>query len=330
MLAAFFFLFGLFLGSASYAEYLPKSPLSINIICWDNGVGLSHDFKILEEELSLLGHQVRHVPITPPIDQARPEILPANINIFIEHTLESLFPYADKNYFIPNPEWCYANQELLQKYTLILCRTKEVQRIFLSLNCKTYYLGFTSVDKLKKGIQKDFKRILHLRGKSHYKGTSAVLQLWSSNLTLPPLYLISNGSKLSPSTNIRVYPRHICDKKLDQILNFCGIHLCPSETEGFGHSISEAMSSEAVVITTDAPPMNEFILDKRCLVKYNKTQEAELATAYKVDSEDLEIVLKTLLNTPTIELREIGRQNRERYLKQKQAFKERLKKLLEL
>ncbi|MES2199112.1 MAG: glycosyltransferase [Chlamydiota bacterium] len=63
---------------------------------------------------------------------------------------------------------------------------------------------------------------------------------------------------------------------LRKIQNKTGIHLCPSEVEGFGHCIFEALSTGAVVITTDAPPMNEFIKDPRCLVPFSHSAPTHL------------------------------------------------------
>lgn len=37
------------------------------------------------------------------------------------------------------------------------------------------------------------------------------------------------------------------------------IHICASEREGFGHYINEARAAGAFIISTDHPPMNEFV-----------------------------------------------------------------------
>ena len=89
----------------------------------------------------------------------------------------------------------------------------------------------------------------------------------------------------------------------------------------------EALSCGAVVVTTDAPPMNEFVLDKRCLMGYNRTAPSNWATNYYVDPEKLENVIINLLTLPENELKEIGRKNREFYLENDRLFKQRFREI---
>lgn len=304
----------------------PLKCLTINIISWDNNAGLSQDYKILRKELTALGHTIRHIDVNPNDAMPRTRAT-ADINLFIEHANSDFFCLAKKNYLIPNPEWTEQPDSLISQFDLILCRTKEVQRIFTSINPNTYYIGFTSMDKFKKSIPKDFNKFFHLRGVSKCKGTSAVLDLWKEHPEYPFLTIIGRKMLNPHLNNVEVLSQFLAEKKLTQLQNQCGIHLCPSETEGFGHSISEALSIGAVVITTDAPPMNEFVKDKRCLVKYAKTSKKMRATTYFIDPTELASTIENLKKLSPEELKQIGDANRKFYLQQKQQFQDRLKKL---
>lgn len=72
----------------------------------------------------------------------------------------------------------------------------------------------------------------------------------------------------------------------------------------------EAMSAGLVVVRTDAPPMNEFIVDKRCLVPYYFQIPCRLVNCYFVDPNQLRQVVLNLKSHPYEELKEIGRKNR--------------------
>ena len=47
----------------------------------------------------------------------------------------------------------------------------------------------------------------------------------------------------------------------DYIFNTYGLHLCPSESEGFGHYMHEA-SCNNIVIITDFSPFNEYVINE--------------------------------------------------------------------
>jgi glycosyltransferase involved in cell wall biosynthesis len=122
--------------------------------------------------------------------------------------------------------------------------------------------------------------------------------------------------------------KRISNRSLLNLQNQCGVHLCPSKTEGFGHYIMEAMSAEAVVITTDAPPMNEFIKDPRCLVKYKSSGQWKYATTYVINEKELAYKVKALQQLSHEELQAIGRQNREEYLRRKAEFAQNFERLI--
>src|SRR5206468_4109481 len=93
--------------------------------------------------------------------------------------------------------------------------------------------------------------------------------------------------RIAPARNIRIINDRISDDDLLNLMNRCAIHVCPSITEGFGHTIHEALSCAAVLITTDAPPMNELTRDCAILVKPARSGTMGLATTYHVDPPDL-------------------------------------------
>lgn len=317
----YFILF--FLASTIYAS---SPPLKIRIILSNDGYGLYADQIILQEALESFGHSVEVLKNRKPSKKQ----ISSDINIFIEKINPRWVPYACKNWFIPNPEWYEKKLPFLGKCNLILCRTRESERIFLSLNKKAYFLGFTSFDCCQEELLKDFSLFFHLAGRSLQKGTSAIIDVWKNDHTLPPIIILKHQNiNTLNQKNVTLIPHIISQADLRYFQNTCGIHLCPSETEGFGHYIMEALSAGSVVITTDAPPMNEFVLDKRCLVPYKTRSPQNLATNYYVDPVQLEKTIHSLLTLSTSELEEIGLENRQFYLRNKEEFYEKLRTLLD-
>jgi hypothetical protein len=89
------------------------------------------------------------------------------------------------------------------------------------------------------------------------------------------------------------------------------------------------MSCGAVVITTDAPPMNEFIQDPRFLVPYTLTIEQYLGIRYKINKKALAAKVCEILTLSPEELRAAGEQNRAAYLERDRLFHEKLRALIE-
>jgi len=299
-------------------------PLTINLICEANGKGLERDRTILHKELTALGCRVHCLE-----GDEEKNIAHADINIFCERLPTHFLAYAKTNLLIPNPEWCFVSHEDLRKVDLILCRTREVERIFKEMNKPTYYLGFTSPDASLSFIDKDFKHFLHVAGGSCQKGTHVITAAWALSPHFPHLTLLSwMFPPVNNVSNIFWISSHLPLEVLRQFQNQCGIHLCLSETEGYGHYLMEAMSLGAVVVTTNAPPMNEFVKDSRCLVAYEKTSRQQLATNYYACPENLMSQVNRLLHLSDAELRAIGQENRARYLRKTKDFKVNLKTLI--
>lgn len=324
LLHTVFFIFSFFFipFDSTAEEEESEKKLTINIITTKNGKGLEKDYNILNAELTHLGHITNYVDI-----YGKQAVPPADINLFLEAANLEMFSAAKKNYFIPNPELCMGDvDKVVPVFDLVLCKTKESERIFSKWS-NTRYIGFTSEDCYEPEYKKNYKLALHFSGTGgDQKGTEAVENLWVRNANYPTLILIKRieSNLLNNRKNINQINGYLPTNNLLIYLNIAGLHISPSITEGFGHTIFEGMSTEAVVVTTDAPPMNEFITDPRCLVGYSKTNIQNLATCYHVDQVKFEKTLRDLLSLSDDELKVIGKQNRRNYLKSKEIFKKNL------
>lgn len=297
--------------------------LHINVFSVKNGKGLEADQKILVEALKELQCHVRSKEFNDPVDQKQT----ADINIFFEILTPEWFPLAKQNWFIPNPEFYSQDVALLNDVDLILCRTKESEKIFNKLDLNTYFLGFTSIDCYDSNIQKDYKLFFHLAGGSAYKGTSSILRAWMKNPHFPFLTIVKHAQNAQAKVpNICWIPYRLDTSVLRNFQNCCGIHLCLSETEGFGHYLMEAMSTGAIVVTTDAPPMNEFV--QSFLVPYTRKASQSLANLYYADEDALAKTINTIMKMPLSELKKMGKKNREIYLQRTEEFKQNLEDLI--
>lgn len=308
------------------AEARNGEALKINIFSSQNGKGLEASRQILKTELVELGHIIYERELTEKRTNNSPH---ADLNIFFEIINPDWLDRAEANWFIPNPECYVQDLALLDQIDLFLCRTHEVQRIFKSMNKRTYYIGFSSNDCQYPLIEKDYRLCLHVAGGSPWKGTEAILKAWSGKDYLSHLTILIHYPLLHTTQhNVQWIMERISLPELRLLQNGCGIHLCLSETEGFGHYLMEAMSTGAVVVTTDAPPMNEFILDKRCLVPYLSKAPYRLATRYFADPDQLAKRIEDLMALPLEELKNIGNCNRANYLKYREEFCRNLKQLM--
>jgi hypothetical protein len=295
-------------------------PKTINIIANDNGVGLTQDVEILRAELTRLGYEVRCKN-----GFERTAVEHADVNIFLETGRQIDLPKAAINVLIPNPEWCGVALNDLEHYDIILCKTKEAERIYRELASNlVLFMGFTCMDRYQESVLKDYHACFHLAGKSMQKGTGTVVKAWLQNPHWPHLTLVKHKTaRYENRDNVTYLYGYLPFDELTLLQNQCGIHLCPSETEGFGHYIMEALSCGAVVVTTDGPPMNEFMMDPRCLIGYERTRKKKHAVNYYVDLNQMESLLSNLFSLSEEELMEMGQKNREFYLENDRQFKER-------
>lgn len=331
----------------------------INIVAWHNGGGLSRDIEILfsaldasEFELTVNGCPLDKAPVRRQRIVHRASNLafawrhhrqlttsPYDINIFLEDISPVFFRYARVNMFIPNPEWFKRYQRLfLRGIDVVLCKTRGAEETFAALGCKTRLVSFTSSDR-RATVGADQKQpgFLHVAGRSWQKGTGALVDAWLRHPEWPLLTIVQNAKtyaqapvKPVAAPNIKHILQRLGDEELKTLQNTFSLHLCPSEAEGFGHCIAEAMSCNAVTLTTDAPPMNELITPERgILVRYNRMQKQRAGANYYVDAVDLERKIDAMLNLDEPSKLCLGQRARAWYEENDLAFRTQLVHALE-
>jgi len=254
-------------------------------------------------------------------------------NIFVERIWPDWLPLAGRNFLVPNQEWCRpADIARLGTVDAILCKTRYAEDIFRRRGLPTAYIGFTSQDRWRDGAEKDHSQFLHMAGRSTQKGTSALIKVWRAHPEWPALTVVTSVPHLARecrAENIRSITRPLAKEDLVALQNRCGVHLCPSEAEGFGHYIGEAMSCGAIVITTDAPPMNELVTPQRgLLAAYKETEPQSLGTNFYVDGSALEAAVERTLRLTTAERANMSRAAREWFLTNKREFESRLPRVV--
>lgn len=327
---------------------------TVNVIARDTGAGLSVDLQIVaaalaaagfEVTVTALGHRSRFVgKLLYGWSQARRRwqrlISKApgyrhDINVMLERVQPELLADARRNVLIPNPEWFHRDwHRWLPQFDRVLVKTRHAEAIFDALGCGTRYVGFSSRDQWLPQVARR-PQFLHLPGRSNNKGTQALLRLWAEHPQWPKLTVLwrsRDAAFAQAPGNVEWLRERLDDDALRQLQNAHAFHLCPSETEGYGHYLVEALGVGAVTATLDAPPMNELVTPERgvlCAAQPYGMQA--LATLYRFDGEAMCAAVERCIAMDEAERSAIGAHARRWFEDNARAFPARLRDaLLEL
>lgn len=321
---------------------------SVHLIGHDNGVGLSRNLRELASALEASGYRVhftntrrrggipglvqrarghwhlldlshrRHRGLPPPYDLVLME----------EHIAPEYLEDARFRVVLPHPEWFLPRDlEALGRIDLVLAKTRETARIFMSQDCRTAWIGFASDDRLEPPVVRE-RAFFHLAGSSRTKGTERLLALWRRHPEWPRLTVLQHPREAHPGAqvaNIEHRVEYLDEAELKRLQNAHRFHICPSETEGYGHYLVEAMSVRAVVITVDAPPMNEMISPERGIaVPWSRTGTQHLATTYHFDDAAMERAIDAAIGMDDARCEVLGTAARAWFEAERAAFPGRL------
>lgn len=320
----------------------------INIVSQNNSAGLAIDVEVINTALD--GGEFKTLWLkrnSPPLSWLRARrlgihqlILPnIKINIFLENIWSQWISFADINIFVPNQEWIRDEDiYLLKRMDAVLCKTVIATKTFENHHRNVYFCGFTSPDGFKDKIAATQPlTALHIAGRNPYKGTQALLELWKKHPNWPNLTIVQRAigdgtvahQEHSLHTNIKYIAGFLKDAEKNKLQQQSTIHIAPSSVEGFGHSIVEAMSVGAIVITTNAPPMNEMV-NKECgfLVEAKIGSPVGLGNHYHIFPESLEMQIQKAILLSDEERAKIGFNAREWYRMNTKIFAFQLQEIL--
>ncbi|HJP97309.1 MAG TPA: glycosyltransferase [Rhodanobacteraceae bacterium] len=319
--------------------------IRVNLVARDNGFGLSRNLHLLHGALAGAGFAVTISGIRR--GALRKAIHPVklragtlarrlsgrgaqrwDVNLMLERIRPEYLATARRNVLLPHPEWFdERDREWLPRLDGVFALTRHAVPIFERLGMRVDYTGFTSEDRLDRAVPRE-RAFFHLAGRSANKGTDTLLSLWRRHPEWPRLTVLQSPRVERPlvfAPNVAHRVDYISDEELRRIQNAHRFHLCPSETEGFGHYLVEAMGVGAVVMTLDAPPMNEMVTPERgALVPFSRTGTQSLATTYFYDEAAMESVIERLLASPDVELDAMGAAARAWFEDNDRAFEARI------
>lgn len=326
------------------------APLEIQILTRANGAGLSRDLALVVQLLEKAGCKVTATELSHRSRLssrlirlghwlkrllrgwlAGEPIAHYDINLMLERIYPEYFEQARHNVLVPNPEWTHNQwRPWLPHFDLIAAKTHHAVRLFESFGCRARWMGFTSIDRMDRAVPRQ-PGFLHMPGRSNNKGTTRLIQLWTRHPEWPQLTVVWRRRDI-PGTvpaNVTLLSEYLDDSQARQLQNSHRFHLCPSQTEGYGHYIVEAMSVGAVVVTTDAEPMNELVTNKRgVLVDAHPCGNQALATLHDFDEAAMETAIIDCLAMAPGQCEALGTRARQWFVQNNATFPARLLQVL--
>lgn len=312
---------------------MPGPRKLINLIsAIENGAGLEKDTNLLAAVLEAQGHMWRKVAYDRPFEGLSYN---ADINIFLEVMVAGMLNFSPVNWFMPNSEWydSAATDLALSRLNLILCKTHDCEVIWGKKLGRTFYTGFEALDINQNIPILDKKpEFLHLAGNSGTKNTDAVIFCWRMYAPGYPITIVSRDPAVrTQCLGVKdvIYEQRVDDTRVVQMLNNFRFHLMPSEYEGYGQGLHEALGCGGIVLTTNAPPMTEFPgVPAELMIPSVHTHIRRLATCHIVSPEGVLQSVQKAVRLSDLQLMQMSTAARQGFESERNAFRERISRLL--
>lgn len=301
--------------------------------------GVAQDTHILHGLIShVFGQetQIRHIP------HYYPQCPQAEVNFFIEVVNPALFPYAAKNIWIPNPEWTPKTwKPYARMVDEVWLKTHEAMKLFEDWPCVKRYIGWTSIDKTMPET-KNFQKAIVPVGKNIWRNPRPIIQtyMWIQRNApilypmLPELHIVHmpEAVPLPPlppavAEKIILHSEVMAEADYDALLKECGLCICMSAAEGFGHAVNEAMSAGCALMLSPIDPFLELTHRKDVLwvSELKRTANPQcLGDLYDVDQRSIYEALASYVSGSAMWKAEYSNSMRSIYEANHAAFVERM------
>ncbi|KAJ3075719.1 hypothetical protein HDU98_007111 [Podochytrium sp. JEL0797] len=228
--------------------------------------------------------------LAPEIYTLKASLCPNSTYLHGEFPIDPFYQHRRRvrNVWLPNVEQIHPAQEWYFAETyMFLCKTRigcKALKGFLDAKklsdiVKLKFMSHSSPDALESALlllnssapmpTRSFSSVFHSHGHSLRKHTTQLIQCYKRHPEWPTLNIVGSTNIYKDSRlrdwmfwkryhNIIVH-EFVTLEQLRRLQYSNGIHVCASEAEGFGHYINEARSLGSFILTTNHPPMNEFI-----------------------------------------------------------------------
>ena len=254
-----------------------KKDLKVLIICMKTGAyGLSKDVEILETALKERALKATEINLMiEHVDPRTTKIPWADVAFHIEVPCRLAIPYARKHYFMVNPEWWYKEEwkwagavegaTFIQRYPKAITTQDMPEISAASVFTLLWRAPAVLPPPVKKIRQRTFVCFL---GASKHKLAAAleVVAIWP--VTAPLLKIWGSDDVVAKlkevcgeRTNIVLSSEHISNEEVLKTLSNSEYCLLPSQAEGFGYALCDAMRTGCLPLWSDVPAYRIFLDD---------------------------------------------------------------------